>query len=403
MPKKKFIAVMLLFFPAFAWFYLFDACLFYVIKNATADTFWIYIAKGLFYIAIASSAVIGSIIVEKWKRRQFLICWIFLGLIATLLFAVFHGLVSSLLLIFFTGFSFGIGFPTSMAFLADCTEIEERARVSGAAILMTFLAIILAITVTELLHLDFIGTLFMCFILRATGFFAILIDPCEQVMCKERSWTAVLTTNGFWLYFVSWLMFNLAGSLFNLFELPSFSESGMATIRRLEEPLMFLGVVFSALISGFASDRFGRKKTIMFGLSILGLSYGFFRIATSPETYLLNALINGAAWGTIMVSYGLTVIGDFAKTCSKEKFYAIGVIVPLYIFSFVSIFSGFVNISFLANEISTILTMILFISLIPLVYAPETLPKHKIRRRRIDEHITKLKKLVEEEETRNHK
>ena len=71
-PKSKFIAVMLLFFPSFAWFYLFDAFLFSVIKNATADPFWIYIGMALFYIAIASSAVIGSIIIEKWKRRQFL-------------------------------------------------------------------------------------------------------------------------------------------------------------------------------------------------------------------------------------------------------------------------------------------------------------------------------------------
>ena len=88
------------------------------------------------------------------------------------------------------GVSFGLGFPSSLAFLADSTTVEERARVSGVVILTTFTSIILLIGIVQ--RLGFTESLFIYIILRATSFFALLIDPCERVACKERKWMAVL-------------------------------------------------------------------------------------------------------------------------------------------------------------------------------------------------------------------
>ena len=141
----------------------------------------------------------------------------------------------------------------------------------------------------------------------------------------------------------------------------------------------------------------------MFGSITLGISYAFFGLATSPTSYLLTRIIYGAAWGIIFVTYFLTVIGDLATTYSKEKFYAIGVVVPWIVFMVFQTLSGAFRLSINASIISSILSMILFISVIPLLYTPETLPMDKIRAIKFRKYLKKLEKLVEEEETRNHK
>lgn len=397
---KKFIAVILLFFPSIAWFYLFDFLLIDFIASLNVNLTWQYIGKVLFYISIVSSAIIGSMVSEKWNRRRFLEFWIFLGVITTAFFAFAQGLMFFLILGVLAGISFGLGFPSSLAFLADSTGIEERARVSGALILITFISLILTIGVITTLQLGLIAILLICIILRAISFFALLIDPCERIVCRERGWRAVLITHGFWLYFLSWLMFSVAGGIFDFIKLPQSLEP--EKISMLASVFLYVGVVLSSLISGFVSDRYGRKKPIIFGLITLGISYAFFSIATSPISYLLTRIIYGTAWGIIFVTYMLTVIGDFARTCSKEKFYAIGVVVPLIVFMVFQSFSDAFSLSISTSIFSSILSMILFISVVPLLYAPETLPKDKIRRRRVEEHLKKVKKLVEEEKTRNH-
>lgn len=143
---------------------------------------------------------------------------------------------------------------------------------------------------------------------------------------------------------------------------------------------LYMGVVLSSLVSGFASDIFGRKRIIICGLSTLGISYAFFSITTSLTSYLLTRIIYGAAWGIIFVAYMLTVIGDFARTCSKEKFYALGLVVPLIVFMVFQSFSDAITLSISASvtsAISAILSMILFLAVIPLLYAPETPPQTK--------------------------
>jgi hypothetical protein len=42
---------------------------------------------------------------------------------------------------------------------------------------------------------------------------------------------------------------------------------------------------------------------------------------------------------------------------------------------------------------------LLFIAVIPILYAPETLPLEKIRQRKLQEHMKKIGKLVKKEKT----
>jgi len=394
------MAVILLFSPSFAWFYLMNVHVFqYTPGVGPPNPDWVFIGEALYLISFGCSAIIGSIISERVNRKQFLGFWIFFGVLIPLSFAVFEGPMVFLLLSALAGTSFGIGFPSCLAFIADSTAIEERARVSGAAMLIAFVVLILMIGITS--QLGLIEALFLIVILRAISFFALLIDPCERAMGKKKTWGAVWTTHGFGLYFLSWIMFMAAGGTSYLVEswLPVSAISEAA--ESLGLALMYVGVAFAGLISGFVSDRFGRKKAIIFGISALGISYALYGVASSTETYLLTQIFLGASWGIIFVNYFMTVIGDFASTGSRERYYAVGGVV-LFLNMALQLSSEVFSLAVYPSVVSSILSIVLFVAVIPLLYAPETLPRDKIRARKFKKYLKKVKKLVEEEETQNH-
>jgi MFS family permease len=402
--SKKFLAVLFLYFPSFAWFILFQQKITTLIQNlpfsdSLTANFWMNIGGALFYISIISSAIIGSMISEKLRRRRFLELWILLGVITTLSVIVNQELLFLLFILILGGVSFGLGFPYCLAFFAESTNVEERARVAGALIFTTFLSIIFCIVVSGGLQCGLIECILIYALLRGVSFFSLLIDPHERIVCKERGWMTVFTTPGLGLYYLSWLMFSVAAGIFDIVELPDYLQG--ENISLLSSVFLYLGVILSSLFSGFAADHFGRKRTIMFGSIILGISYTVFSVATDEPSYLLTSIISGVAWGIIFVAYMLTVVGDLATTCSKEKFYAVGVVVPIIVFMLFQSFSGTFTPSVPIGAISAILSIVLFSSVIPLLYAPETLSIDKIRQRRFEKHLRKLKKLVKEERNRS--
>lgn len=406
MSFRRFMAVILLFSPSFAWLYAINIHIFQfgeVVGGHSPDWVWIFAGKTLFLVSIICSAIIGSIISERWNRRRFLGFWILFGVITTAMFTVFEGSMFFLLSSVLAGTSFGIGFPSCLAFLADSTTIEERARVSGAVMFSAYAALVLMLGIT--LQFGLIEALLLTAIFRAISFFALIIDPCERVPGKKKTWVAILTTRGFGFYFISWLLFIAADGVTYFVEswLPPSVALEYESLASLGIVLTYVGVALTGLISGFVSDRFGRKKTIIFGLSTLGISYAVFGVVISPVSWLITQIIYGAAWGIVFVNYYITVIGDFASAGSKEKFYAVGGVVPLILNMTFQLFSEVFSLSVATSVVSSLLSMVLFVAVIPLLYAPETLPKEKVRRRRFREHLEKVKKLIEEEETQNQK
>jgi len=104
----------------------------------------------------------------------------------------------------------------------------------------------------------------------------------------------------------------------------------------------------------------------------------------------------------MFVNYFMTVNADLASAGSRERFYAAGSIF-LILNSSLQLFSKVFSLSISPSVVSSILSLVLFVAVIPLLYALETLPREKIRRRRLGEHLKKVKKLIEEEETQNPK
>lgn len=103
--------------------------------------------------------------------------------------------------------------------------------------------------------------------------------------------------------------------------------------------LFMIGIAFSGLFLGFLADKFGRKFTIILGLSLFALSCYFFLAANSFAFILGLITLSGVAVG-IFKTAALALIGDISRSTKEhtgtmngaEAFFGIGAIIgPLIV------------------------------------------------------------------------
>jgi MFS family permease len=389
--SRKFVAVTILSSGTLAWFFLIQVYLGEAFKNFAYNSFWPSIATILFYGFSAFSAIIGSLVGERVNRRKLLWAWMILGVLTTASLTVFSGVIflafSSILL----GVSFGFGLPSCAALLADRTVVEERARVSGTIWLETFLMASLAISVISFLKFGITEVILLCIILRSTSFLALFLDPCDRATGRKKSWRRVLKYKQFAFYLFPWIMFNIAAGLAWWVIPPSIYSSAIIT----GTSIRYVCAAIFGFISGVAADRVGRKQPIIIGLVILGISFALLSLGPSTFSVLVYLTTSGIAWGILSVVY-VAVSGDLSFPGSKEKFYALGTVAPLIIWISLANTPSLLRISDPVSALSPVLSIILFVSVIPVLYASETLPEGKMHARKLNEYLRKMGKRVEE-------
>jgi MFS family permease len=358
-------------------------------RNFTNDSFWAYTGFVLFFGFGAFSAIVGSLISRRINSRKLLLSWITLGVISTALLAVFQGIFLTLLSSILLGFSLGLGFPCCAAFLADCTATEERARVSGIVILLTFIMAFIATAAISILNIGLLAGIIVSLVVRSTSYVALFLDDCKRPIEKEKSWSSIIGDREFAFYLFPWIMFNVTAGIV-WWMIPQSSE--YAPFVAIGTVLRMVCVAIFGLVSGVVADYFGRKQPIVIGLVMLGTSFLLLGLVPSPPTVLIYLLTSGIAWGSFLAVY-LAVPGDLAFSGSKEKYYALGTVLPLIIeLGLSNTTSSYVP----ANELAPILSIILFLSIIPILRARETLSEGKMYERKIKEHVKKVGKLVKE-------
>jgi len=107
----------------------------------------------------------------------------------------------------------------------------------------------------------------------------------------------------------------------------------------LMHSLFMIGIAFSGLFLGFLADKFGRKKTIIFGLSLFALSCYFFLVGDSFSFILGLITLSGIAVGVFKTA-ALALIGDISRSTKEhtgimngaEAFFGVGAIIgPLLV------------------------------------------------------------------------
>jgi MFS family permease len=341
------------------------------------------------FIGATFSALIGAYLISKIKRRiPFLYFWMLLGVISSLMPLVISVNISVISLLF--GISFGLGMPVCFGYYANSTETEKRAFTGGVILFINGIATVL---LAFLLSLSFIAETLVLAAWRTAGlviFF--LLKPKEKDKGKVLPFVKILTQRSFLSYFLPWIMF----SLINYLSLPvQFKILG-------EDAVRYLGYIESVLINcfaivgGFLLDAIGRKKVVVIGFVILGIGYSILGIyPKNLLSWYLYTIIDGIACGIFYTAFIFTLWGDISNGFLSDKYYALGGI-PFFLSNFIR----FVLAPYIANAISdhalfSFTAFFMFLAVVPLMFAPETLPEKKLRERELRQYIEKAKKIKE--------
>lgn len=399
---RKFLALMFLFSGSFAWFLSFYSRFDDIFSFFINSDLWLNIGNFLFLFSVIISAFVGSMLVDRVERKKLLFCITLLGFLASIPLVFLHDGNAALFLCFLLGGSFGSLLPLAQAFFAESTIPEERGRISGLLILSVFIFTVFTMLIIELLMLDSIGILAVTIGLKLTGFLPFLLVPIENKVDKAKPWLQVLKDRDFGIYLLAYILFNVCSGLVAFIwsgrpvspEFLAANESAMV--------LRYFGIAILAVITGFWADKFGRKKPVIFGVVLLGIAYALVGLTLTPETYFLQLLVSGLAWGILIVIYNV-IPGDLAFPGSEYKFYTLGIIIPFILYTGINSGGRFLIFNPPLEFFSTFLSIALFLSVIPILYAKETLSEGKMRTTRLKEHIRKVQKVVEKTENKDNK
>ena len=156
----------------------------------------------------------------------------------------------------------------------------------------------------------------------------------------------------------------------------------------------------SAVIFGFFADSRGRKRLAVAGFALLGLGYAVLGL-TQPNYVIYGwwfyTFIDGITWGSFVMLFVFAIWGDIAEGRSSERIYAIA-IVPYLLSSLIRVspLGTSLAMSFGNNfgSIFSLFSFFLFIAVLPLVIAPETLSERTIKNNDLKSYVDKAQKQV---------
>jgi MFS family permease len=354
------------------------------------------------FIALIVSALLGTNLTKKiGGRKRFLAIWILIGAVASLspfaLKTTDSSSVVALGIVF--GFSLGFGMPNCMGYFTSQVPVENRARIGGAIILFTGLGNA---------GLDFLGIngivelAISLAIWRAIALMAVAFaKPKIELEHSNRalSYRAIFNQRPFILYFIPWILFALLNYLTTPVQQNILTPSLFYNLQILENVLM--GAF--ALIGGILMDSIGRKRMAIIGFVMLGLSYSFLGFFNETPFWYIHTIMVGISWGILYVLFVVTIWGDLSHSNPSDKFYALGVS-PFFISKMLQlIINSQIVAAIPISSIFSFIGIFLFLAVLPLIYAPETLPEKVMKDRDLNSYIEKAKRIVEKETKKSQK
>ncbi len=214
---------------------------------------------------------------------------------------------------------------------------------------------------------------------------------------KETSYLSLFRDKAFLLYFFPWLMFLLINNLTYSINNDIFPAELVRYSSLIESALS--GVF--AVIFGFLADVIGRKRLAIAGFVLMGLDYGILAFSQNGNIagWVAYTVMDGIAWGAFFNIFLFTIWGDLSKGQSHEKYYAIGSLPYL-----VSNLLRFTIGDYLSSSIHdyvmifSFASFFLFLAVLPLIYAPETLSEKAMKDRDLKSYVDKAMKIQKENE-----
>jgi MFS family permease len=351
---------------------------------------------GVFYVGVGASAFVGANISHRFIRRSILIrLWLLFAIISSVLSSLYinsaHYAIATITSMIW-GITAGLGMPSVMASFADLTTNEQRGSISG---LLTFVFNIVLFCLMLLLGNLSLAEKVQAFTIWLVFSIVILMlfgkEEKNMQNIKNPKLFLILREKKFILYWVPWLMFCLVNSL----EAPILRRFFGTEFFEFSVIAEFAISGVCAIIGGFLADNIGRKPVAIIGFSFLGVGYAL--IGLLPDIHALwyiYVFLDGVSWGIFAVLFFIVLWADLAGDMLKDKYYLIGglpfllssvlqFVMEPYI-EWISTYSAFSLASFF-----------LFLAVVPLMYAPETLPEKALKERELRSYIEKAKRVRE--------
>ena len=394
MPRKSLFLVSFLLASSFIWYYTIRAL--FIDLTASFPLNESILINGTYYAAIIVSSICSAILAGRIRRIKVLLYSMVLGCIASSMPFLFTGTdVGNLsVMALLAGISFGVGMPSCLALFADSTDFGNRGKISG----ITFLATNLGAFALAFLGGGALTILALSLALRIAGLCTTLsLKPTQHNVesTKNTSFRQIFWNRTFLLYALPWLIFVLVDR-FEVAYFENFFEKSLFDTMTVVEP--GVGTIF-VFLGGLLADRIGRKRILICGFVALGIGYASIGLAPYVDAArYLYIFVDGIAWGIFMVLYLLILWGDLSVPGENaERYYTIGSL-PFFLTDLLILLSG----SYVrgipgasAYAIFSLASFFLFLAVLPLMYAPETLPEKRIKERELKGYVEKAKKTKE--------
>jgi len=349
-----------------------------------------------YYIAVIVSSFAGVALFRAILRKMDMLFRITLAGAFLYIFSVFFIItegtfLSIVVTAFILGASFGVIIPTCLTFFAGYSKVEGRGRLSAIIffLIQFFTVVIYALasmldascTLLVLAGWRFIGAASILLHRTLTGISEDVNIYPEKVVVKDRL---------FLLYFIPWFMFCLV----NFVEIPLLERFFVEEFAIYTLAVMVIAGI-SAFLGGLICDLKGRRIASIAGFILLGISYAVLNLfPNAVMAKILFMVLEGVAWGILYVTFIFVVWGDISEGKVREVYYLVG--------GFPFLLSGLIQVATqkFVNAIPiyasfSLASFFLFLAVIPLLYASETLPEKTLRERELKNYIEKAKRVRE--------
>jgi len=392
--QKDVLVAFALLFNTFSWYILGQSTInkiSYGVAEGSPEKLFI----GLAYpFSIILSAVSGAVLFARTRKALFTTAWVLLGIAASMFSAFPTG--SSLPLMLVTtcwlGVSTGLGMPLCLSYFTRSASIENRGKAGGVILFATFFTAALVLVFISSFDLGLNAIVLAAW--RGWSLpFSFLVSEGqsfpESDSKRTRSILSILRDRTFYLYFIAWMMFAFVNSFETVVLNLAIGEFRFFV--KIVEPAV---AGFSALFAGVLSDWIGRKRVLIFGFVSLGIAYSI--IGLLPQLWIswsLYFVLDGMAIGSLWVLFVVVLWGDMSRN-GTEKLYAIGETPFFLVEVFYLLLTPYLALLPQGSSFS-LAAFFLFLAVLPLIFAPETLPEKKIRERELKDYIDRAKKVKE--------
>jgi MFS family permease len=344
-----------------------------------------------YYVAAGVSAVSGPMFFTRF-RPKFLSLWLVVGACATLslLMISSDNMLGDALTCVFLGASISVGLPSCLGYFADSTSVENRGLAAGIVwSAVGFTVLIFLFLINSMGRWESIVMLTIWRLLGAASFLVINGGKDRSPMPKSPSYLELIRKKEVLLYLFPWAMF----SIINFVEYPILERVLGTEIFIFVEVAEFVFIGVFALIGGYVADIAGRKRVVISGFIMLGLEYGMMSVfSISPVTWYLFLCLDGITWGLFASVFWTALWGDLGENYQKEKYYALGGL-PYLLAGFLPIaLKPYVGLMGTVASFS-LASFFLFLAVLPLMYAPETLPEKRMKEIELRTYLEKAEEI----------